>query len=214
MGITSGTLGNMSISDEAGTNLTVLMPKLKYRFRVQFTNFGKLAESVPLLNLTRQVKEFKRPEMSFADIDIDVYNSIVKMAGMGKWEDVSCTLRDDASGMVSALVGNQLQKQFDFENHASAPSGSDYKFGIKVQMLDGGNTGSGYDGSVLETWELVGCWLNNVAYGDVKYGESSPIEITMNIKFDNAQRVDEQLVPIIDADTSDTSSGAATDQGQ
>jgi hypothetical protein len=43
---------------------------------------------------------------------------------------------------VSKLVGEQVQKQFDFFEQASAASGIDYKFTTRIEMLDGGNGAS------------------------------------------------------------------------
>ena len=65
-------------SDQSASNQGLLMPKLKYRFRVVFENFGV---STPRTELTKQVVDFKRPSLSFEDIILDVYNSKVKLAG-------------------------------------------------------------------------------------------------------------------------------------
>ena len=93
-------------------------------------------------------------------------------------------VRDDALGTVSRLVGEQLQKQFDFFEQSSAAAGIDYKFTLRCEMLDGGN---GVDTvSVLETWELYGCYLSTVNYNDLNYAESAPVTIAMTISFDNA----------------------------
>jgi hypothetical protein len=51
-------------------------------------------------------------------------------------------------------------------------------------MLDGGNGAT--EPVVLETWEMYGCYLTNVAYGDVSYGDSSPVQVALQIRFDNA----------------------------
>ena len=59
-------------SDQSASNQGLLMPKLKYRFRVVFENFGV---STPRTELTKQVVDFKRPSLSFEDIILDVYNS-------------------------------------------------------------------------------------------------------------------------------------------
>ena len=67
---------------------------------------------------------------------------------------------------------------------ASAASGIDYKFTTKCEILDGGNGAA--EPIVLETWELYGCYLNNVNYNDLNYGTSEPVTITMQIRFDNA----------------------------
>jgi hypothetical protein len=93
-------------------------------------------------------------------------------------------LRDDASGQISRLIGEQVQKQFDFMEQASAASGIDYKFLTKFEVLDGGNGAA--EPNVLETWELYGCYVRQVNYNDANYGESGPMTIAMNIRFDNA----------------------------
>jgi hypothetical protein len=167
-------------SDQSSPTQGMLMPKLKYRFRVEFQNFGV---STPRTELTKQVMDFTRPTVSFEDISIPIYNSTIKLAGKHSWGDITCTLRDDASGAVSKLVGEQLQKQLDFAEQASAASGIDYKFVTQFEILDGGN---GTDVQVLETWELYGCFLSEVNYGDMNYGTSEPVTISMTIKFDNA----------------------------
>ena len=168
-------------SDQSASNQGMLMPKLKYRFRVIFENFGV---STPKTELTKQVTTFKRPSVNFGDITIDTYNSKVKLLGKPEWQDVTVTFRDDAQGQVSKLIGEQLQKQFDFEEQASASSGIDYKFITRCEMLDGGNGANAP--TVLETWELYGCYLQGVNYGDANYGSNEPMTVAMTIRFDNA----------------------------
>jgi hypothetical protein len=161
------------------------MPKLSYRFRVIFENFGV---STPRTELTKQVMTFKRPTANFDDITIPIYNSELKLAGKYHWADVTCELRDDASGAVSRLVGEQLQKQMDFLEMASAASGIDYKFLTRFEVLDGGNGAA--TPTVLETWELYGCYLKSADYGQSSYTTGTePLKITMTIRFDNANQV-------------------------
>jgi hypothetical protein len=168
-------------SDQSSPTQGLLMPKLKYRFRVEFQNFGV---TTPRTELTKQVMDFTRPQISFEDISIPIYNSTIKLAGKHSWGDITCTLRDDASGAVSRLVGEQLQKQLDFAEQASAASGIDYKFVTQFEVLDGGNGTEAPQ--VLETWEIYGCFLSEVNYGDMNYGTSEPVTIAMTIRFDNA----------------------------
>ena len=170
-------------SGQSASAQGMLMPKLQYRFRVSFENFGV---STPRTELTKQVVDFKRPSVSFGDIVIDTYNSKVKLIGKPDWADVTCTLRDDAGGNVSRLVGEQLQKQFDFAEQASASSGIDYKFITRLEMLDGGNGASAP--TVLETWELYGCYLKGANYGDLNYGTNEPATVEMTIAYDNANQ--------------------------
>jgi hypothetical protein len=168
-------------SDQSNPNQGLLMPKMKYRFRVFFENFGV---STPRTELTKQVMDFTRPSVSFEDVPIEIYNSRLYLAGKYTWEEVTVNLRDDASGQISRLIGEQVQKQFDFMEQASAASGIDYKFLTKFEVLDGGNGAA--EPNVLETWELYGCYVRQVNYNDANYAESAPMTIAMNIRFDNA----------------------------
>jgi hypothetical protein len=171
-------------SDQSASNQGLLMPKLSYRFRVIFENFGV---STPRTELTKQVIDFKRPTATFDDIVIPIYNSELKLAGKYHWSEVSCNLRDDASGAVSRLVGEQLQKQMDFLEMASAASGIDYKFTTRYEVLDGGNGAA--TPVVLETWELYGCYLKSADYGTTSYADSKPMQIALGIVYDNANQV-------------------------
>lgn len=168
-------------ADQSASSQGLLMPKLQYRFRVIFENLGV---STPRTELTKQVIDAARPKVSFADIDVHVYNSTIKLAGKHSWENFTCNLRDDASGSVAKLVGEQLQKQLDFMEQSSAASGIDYKFITRLEMLDGGN--GVHEPVVLETWEMYGCYLQNVDYGSVNYSTSEPVQIALTIRFDNA----------------------------
>jgi hypothetical protein len=174
-------------SDQSQSTQGVLMPKLKYRFRVIFENFGAAANAAPVTELTKQVIDFTRPTVSFAQIDLPIYNSTIKMAGKHSWGDVTCNLRDDAGANVQKLVGEQLQKQLDFMEMASASAGIDYKFITKFEVLDGGN--GAVQPIVLESWELYGCYLKEVNYGDANYGSSEAMTIALGITFDNANQV-------------------------
>jgi hypothetical protein len=127
---------------------------------------------------------FARPQVTFDPIEVPVYNSRVYLAGRPTWNAVAVSLRDDAGGNVTRLVGEQLQKQFDFMEQASASSGIDYKFMTTLEMLDGAN--GTVEPVVLETWQLYGCFLTDVNYNDVDYGSNEMVTITMSIRYDNA----------------------------
>ena len=173
-------------SDQSSSTQGLLMPKLKYRFRVMFENFGV---STPRTELTKQVVNIARPNLTFEEIALPIYNSTLKLAGRHAWADITCSLRDDASGAVSRLVGEQLQKQMDFLEMSSAASGIDYKFTTKVEVLDGGNGAN--EPVVLETWELYGCYLKAANYGDLNYGSNEAATIEMSIASDNANQTPE-----------------------
>jgi hypothetical protein len=128
--------------------------------------------------------DIKRPNVNFNPITLDVYNSKVYLQGKPEWQDVTVNLRDDATGSVSKLVGEQVQKQFDFMEQSSAPSGINYKFQMVYEVLDGGNGATLVN--VLEAWELDGCFLSQVDWGDMNYNSNDPVQIGLTVKFDNA----------------------------
>ena len=168
-------------TDQSASSQGLLMPKLQYRFRVVLENFGV---STPRSELTKQVVSCARPNLSFDPITLDVYNSKVFMAGKHTWQPIELVLRDDVNNAVSKLVGEQIQKQFDFFEQASAASGIDYKFVTRIEMLDGGNGAS--TPNVLETWELYGTYVESVNYNALAYNTSDPVTISLSLKYDNA----------------------------
>jgi hypothetical protein len=182
MATASQSLFNMTVaSDNAGGNQGLLMPKLSYRFRVLFLNFGVGASTT---ELTKQVIDINRPTPTFAEITLPVYNSTLYLAGKHSWNELTVNIRDDAQNAVARLVGQQLQKQMDFVEQASAATGQDYKFQTNIEILDGGN-GTAVP-QVLETWECYGCFLKTATYGSLNYTNSEAVTIQLAIRYDNA----------------------------
>lgn len=168
-------------NDQSSSTQGLLMPKLQYRFRVILENFGV---STPRSEITKQVMDVTRPNLTFENTTLDVYNSKVYIAGKHTWEPITLTLRDDVNNSVSKLVGEQIQKQFDFFEQSSAASGIDYKFTTRIEMLDGGNGAS--TPGILETFELYGSFVESVNYNSLAYNTSEPATITLSVRYDNA----------------------------
>jgi len=168
-------------SNASASNQGLLMPKLQYRFRVSLENFGV---SSPSTELTKQVMDVTRPNVSFEQMTVDIYNSKVFLAGKHTWEPITLNLREDVSNNVQKLVGEQLQKQFDFFEQSSAASGADYKFVTRIEILDGGNGANA--ASVLETFELYGCYLESANYNSLNYATSEVVTVALSIRYDNA----------------------------
>lgn len=183
MATASQSLFNMTVaSDNAGGNQGLLMPKLQWRFRVNFLNFG--VDTTAGLQLTKQVIDCTRPTVQFAEVTVPVYNSTMYLAGKHTWNPITINIRDDAGGSVTKAIGQQVQKQFDMVEQASAATGQDYKFQTNIEMLDGGN--GALAPVVLETWELYGCWVQQANYQTLNYGNNDVVTIALNLRFDNA----------------------------
>jgi hypothetical protein len=168
-------------TNDSAASQGLLMPKLQYRFRVSLENFGV---SSPTTELTKQVMDVTRPNLTFENMEIPVYNSKVYLAGKHTWNPLTLNLREDINNNVQKLVGEQLQKQFDFMEQASANSGQDYKFVTRIEILDGGNGATGVQ--VLETWECYGCFITEANYNSLAYANNDPVSVTLSIQYDNA----------------------------
>jgi hypothetical protein len=175
-------LANNSGSSSQG----LLMPKLRYRYRVVLSGFG--VAGTPTTELTKQVMNVTRPEVQFEEIKLAVYNSTVKLAGRHSFSDIKLTVRDEVTNAVSHKVAEQMQKQFDFFEQASAASGIDYKFATLIEVLDGGN--GAFTPNVLETFQLDGCWIKQVTYQGGDYTNNDPLDIALTICYDNATQID------------------------
>lgn len=161
-----------------------LMPKLKFRFRITFERFGLGSGTT---EMTKQVQEAARPSVKFANQVIEIYNSKINYAGKPAWDPITVKLRDDVTGSVSKLVAEQNQKQFDFLEQSSAAAAGDYKFTMRIEMLDGGNGAN--TPNVLESWLCEGCYIESTNWTDLKYSEQSPAMIEIAVRFDNATQL-------------------------
>jgi len=168
-----------------GASNSMVMPKLQYRFRVQLYNFGLGNGST--VSLTQNVVSVTRPSITHDEVTLDAYNSKVYLAGKHTWEPVTLTIRDDINNTVTKQIASQLQKQLNQGLQTAATAGRDYKFGMVIEQLTGGNDAGGADGSnVLETWSMNGCFIQNANYGENNYATSDVMQITLQIRFDAA----------------------------
>ena len=179
------TLTNISIPTEgAGSNSSLLMPKLQYRFRVLLDNFGTTGGPDGTREISRQVVDVTRPNVSFEQMTIDAYNSRTYLAGKHTWEPITLTLREDANNNVQKIVGQQLQKQFDFFEQSSAVSSGSYKFQTSIEILDGGNGANG--ANIIDRFRLVGCYIESANYNTLAYATNDAVTTTLTIRYDNA----------------------------
>ena len=181
------TLSNMGIP---GVGADILHPRLKYKFRITFLNMAKLLAGTDSKNLSMQVTNITLPNLTFEEVTLHRYNSTAYVAGKHSWEAISVTVEDDINGVAASVVRNQLETQqriigadLDGRWLNAAATGSDYKFGVKIDQLDGNET-------VVQQWILEGAQIMNADYGDRDYSASEAATITMSIRFDHARTVE------------------------
>jgi hypothetical protein len=194
---------SLGVPDTAG-NTTTIMPKLAYRFRVTF--IGEAFSATP----TRSVMSASRPALQHDQIPIDAYNSRIYVAGKHEWADVNIVLRDDVDSAVIRELNTQLNRQIDHANQSAPRAGAAYKFQTVIETLDGGNPNPG----VLDKYELAGCYISNISYGDMNYGASDQVTVNISLRYDNCEIYDAAgnatLTGIEQDQTLSNASGAGT----
>lgn len=165
-----------------GSEGVLVQPKLAYRFRVVLSQFGGGTVEDSVIELTSQVVSVSRPSLTHDDVVVDVYNSRLYLAGKHTWDPLTLTVRDDVTGKVARAIAAQLQAQIDHSAQGTRRAGTQYKFAMAIENLDGSDVPE-----VLDRWELGGCYIQNVNYGENNYATSDALQITLTIKFDNAE---------------------------
>lgn len=182
------TLSKFGVPLVPGTSgIGILMPKLKYRYRISMQNFGPTGSA---LELTQQVITAGRPNIQHNRTALHSYNNVMYIPQKPEWQSLEVVVRDDVTNGVTGLVAAQLQKQMNHFDQTSKLAGINYKFVTQIETLDGGNV------NTLENWYLEGCFLETVAYDQFDYSSSEPMQITLTISFDNATQ-DNTIMPQI-----------------
>lgn len=165
-----------------GESQGTLMPKLQYRFRVNFINMGQGDTKVA----TNNVISVTRPNLTHDEVLVDTYNSRIYLAGKHAWEPVTIELRDDITSATSILLDQQVAKQIDMANQSSPQAGISYKFTCVIENLNGANP----DPSVLDVWVLYGCYIQNLTYNETNYASGGEYQsISVQLRYDNAEHI-------------------------
>lgn len=181
------TLANFGIP---GGGAGHLHPKLKNKWRVTFLDMARLVPGTNSRDLTMQATTVTLPQLEFEEVTIHRYNSTSYVAGKNVWSSMSLTVEDDITGLAGRVIKGQLETQqrivgVDLDGRwlNTAATGSDYKFGVRLEQLDG-------DEGVVSTWLLEGVWIQNTEFGDMDYSASEAIVITLTLRFDHARSID------------------------
>lgn len=164
-----------------GAGDEILQPMLRNRFRVEF--FGMGGNDY----LTLQVISTGRPKLTFDEVELNRYNSKAYIAARHTFSEISMVFESDIGGGVLGALKDQLEFQQRLIGMASRPlmptsrSGSRYKFKTQIHQLDG-------DTTIFETWHLDGCWLKDVAWGELDYTASETLKVTATVRFDHARQ--------------------------
>ena len=172
----------------AGIGTIYMQPKLAHRFRVIFRNIAA-GSSNDSKDLSIQLVTVSRPAIDFDEVVLDRYVSRAYVASKYNWTPCSFTFEDDVNSRAVSVVRDQLELQqrligadagADWLN--AAPTASNYKFGAALEMLDGNQT-------VLETWDMQGCWFQSLNFGQLDYADSNQVRVDVTMRFDHARHL-------------------------
>ena len=180
------TLSNMGIP---GAGSGILQPQFKNKWRVTFQDIGRLVSGHNSRNLTMQATTITRPQIEWEEVAIHRYNSTAYVAGKHTWSPMNLTVESDITGLAARVIKAQMETQqrlvgVDLDGRwlNTAATGSDYKFGLKLEQLDG-------DETIVETWILEGVWIQAFDAGDLDYSASEAATMQLTLRFDHARSI-------------------------
>jgi hypothetical protein len=182
-------MANISNIGIPGVGSGIMHPKHKNKYRVLFIGLGRLVPGSNSRDVSMNAIQVDRPDLTYNSFTQRRYNSVAKIMTDHDFSDVNMIVEDDIGSLASTVIKNQLDTQqrlvgvnLDGRWMATAATGSDYKFGMKVEMLDG-------DENVLETWAYEGCWIKNARFNTLEYASADAINMDLTISIDHAYSI-------------------------
>lgn len=124
------------------------------------------------------VKSTNRPSFTIAEETLNFINSKRYIAGRLTFSTISMVLHDPIAPSGAQQVMEWIR------THAESVSGRAgyadfYKRDLQLKLLDP-------IGTVVELWDMKGCFLTSADYGSLDYSDDSAnMDISLTIRFDN-----------------------------
>ena len=123
------------------------------------------------------MKTAARPTISTSEQELPFINSKRYIAGKTTFGTIGVTLYDPIAPSGAQQVMEWIRTHFESVSGRSGYADF-YKRDCQLKMLDP-------VGTVVELWDLKGCFLTEANFGDLDYGTEDPTEISLTIRFDN-----------------------------
>ena len=123
------------------------------------------------------MKTAARPTINTAETEVPYINSTRYLAGKTKFDAITVTLYDPIAPSGAQQVMEWVRTHFESVSGRSGYADF-YKRDCQLKLLDP-------VGTIVELWDLKGCFLTSAAFGDLDYGTEDPTEISLGIRFDN-----------------------------
>ena len=124
------------------------------------------------------MKAATRPNMTFSEQELHFINSRRYVAGKMNFDPIAVTLYDPIAPSGAQQVMEWVRTHTETVSGRSGQADF-YKRDCQIKMLDP-------VGTVVELWDLKGCFLTSAGFGDLDYGTEDATEIALTIRFDNA----------------------------
>ena len=123
------------------------------------------------------MKTANRPTMETAEVEVGYINATRYLAGKTKFGTLDITLHDPIAPSGAQQVMEWLRLVYE---SVSARGGyaDFYKRDCQLKMLDP-------VGTVVELWDLKGCFPTSISFGDLDYTADDMSEISLTMRFDN-----------------------------
>lgn len=122
-----------------------------------------------------------RPNFSFEEIEIPVYNGRFYLPGKIGYEPIELTINDAISVDVLTPLMEWCKQVYDPDTGEMGYP-EEYERNIMLTVL-------GWKGEELEVWEIKNAWVQSFNGGDLDQGASEPIQISLTIRYDQARLI-------------------------
>ena len=146
---------------------TPFEPKLKNRFIMNI-------DGIPAY----VIKTANRPQITFDEVELNHMNVKRYVKGKGAWQTLQITLYDPIVPSAAQAVMEWVR--LGHESVTGRDGYSDfYKKDCTFNVL-------GPVGDIIEEWTLKGAWIQDASFGDLDFGSSDPVDITVTLRYDYA----------------------------
>ena len=157
----------MAILDPNEIFYTAFEPKQQNRFILY-------VDGIP----SYQIKGVGAVSLTQGTVQLNHINVARYVKGKTLWNTISMTLFDPITPSGAQAVMEWVRL------HHESVTGRDgysdfYKKDLTFNVL-------GPVGDVIEEWTLKGAWIQDAAFGDMDFGSSDPVEITLTLRYDYA----------------------------
>jgi len=124
------------------------------------------------------IKSAGRPEFSFTETEIKYVNSMRYLAGRMKFSTINVSMHDPIAPSGAQQVMEWVRTHYESVS-GRAGYADFYKRDCQLKLLDP-------VGTVVELWDLKGCYLQKASYGDLAYDDDGGMmAVDMTLRFDN-----------------------------